>query len=191
MIYSPAEDSYLLEKEIKRHVEKLNKKEKQDIRVLDMGSGSGIQAKAVINAGINKNQVFCADINPEAIKYLKSQGLQAIKSNLFSNLNKSEKFDLIIFNPPYLPEDKQEPRESKLVTTAGKQGYEIILEFLNQAKQHLNQKAIILLLFSSLSQPKIILNQASKLGYKAKKFAEQNLFFEKLFVYEFSLIEKR
>ncbi|MBM3247507.1 DUF2431 domain-containing protein [Candidatus Pacearchaeota archaeon] len=188
MIYSPAEDSWLLEKEVKNYIKKLNKKEKQEIKVLDMGSGSGIQAKAVINSGINNNQVFCADINPEAIKYLENQGLKAIKSNLFSNLNKkSDKFDLIIFNAPYLPEDKQEPKDSKLATTAGKQGYELILEFLKQAKPRLAKQGSILLLFSNLSKPSTILEQAKTLGYKAKKLAEQNLFFEKLFVYEFRL----
>lgn len=184
MIYSPAEDSWLLEKEVQNYIKKLNKEEKLKTRVLDMGSGSGIQAKAVINAGINKNQVFCADINPEAIKELKKQGLQAIKSDLFSNISKENKFNLIIFNAPYLPEEKQEPKDSKLTTTAGQEGYEIIIDFIKQAKPYLSPKGNILLLFSSLSQPKIILNQAGKIGYKAKKLAETSLFFEKLFVYE-------
>lgn len=178
-VYQPEKDSYLLEKEVKQYLDRL---ENKNIRVLDMGSGSGIQLKACINLGIK--QVLAADINPLAIKELKRQNLKAKQSNLFSNLKK-QKFDLIIFNAPYLPEDKEDKAWD---TTAGKKGYEIIIEFLKQAKSHLNKNGNILLLFSNLSKPNIIKKNATSLGYKHKKLLEKGVgFFEKLYVYKFSI----
>lgn len=179
MVYEPSEDSFLLEKEIKNYLSKLKDK---NINVLDMGSGSGIQAKACIKAGIKRSKVLAADIDKEAIKILKKKGLKAVKTNLFSNIK--ERFNLIIFNAPYLPEDDL---EKGIDTTAGEKGYEIIIKFLEQAKVHLKPQGKILLLFSSLSRPEVILNYAKTQGYKYKKLAEQKLFFEKLFVYEFSI----
>jgi len=179
-IYEPAEDSYLLSNSL-ANILKEQKPEKT-ISILDMGSGSGIQAK--ICRKLKFKNILTADINPEAVNHLKKQKFKAIKSNLFLNLKK-KKFDLVIFNPPYLPLDKREPKDSRLQTTAGKRGYEIILRFLKQAKSHLKPGGKILLLFSTLSKPKIILSQAKKLKYKYKLLDQQSLFFEKLFVYEF------
>ncbi len=178
-IYQPSEDSYLLQESLKKYL----KKYKKNINILDMGSGSGIQAQTCKDLGFKK--VLTSDINPEVIKHLKKQKLKTILSNLFSDIPKTKKFDLIIFNPPYLPEDKREPLDSKLQTTGGKKGYEIIIKFLTQAKKHLTKKGKILLLFSSLSKPSIIKTKSKKQGYSIKKLNQTSLFFEKLYVYEF------
>ncbi|GAI19904.1 unnamed protein product [marine sediment metagenome] len=175
-IYQPAEDSYLLSKILKDFLKNKDK----FLSILDIGSGSGIQAQ--ICRDLKFKNILTADINPKAVEHLKQQGFNAIKSDLFSNIKKQ--FNLIIFDPPYLPKDKREPKDSQITTTAGKQGYEIIIKFLKQAKSHLTKQGTILLLFSSLSKPKIILNQAKKLNYKIKLLKTKKLFFEKLFVYE-------
>ena len=181
-IYQPAEDSWLLSETLEKYLkDKLKNKEiDKDIQILDMGSGSGIQAQTCKKLGFNN--VNCADINQESVNLLKNKGFDSIQSNLFSNINKKQKFDLIIFNPPYLPEDKREPKDSQLQTTAGKKGCEIILEFLKQSKHHLNKNGAILLLFSSLSKPNIIKNKAKELDFKIKKLNKKNIFFEQLFV---------
>ena len=177
-IYEPAEDSYLLENVIKDYLKDKNK----NLKILDMGAGSGIQAQTCKNLGFNN--ILCADISREAIESLENKKFNAVKSDLFSNINKKSKFDLIIFNPPYLPEDKDEPKDSRLVTTAGKKGYEIIVKFLKQAKIYLKKEGIILLLVSSLSKPEVIEKQAKTLDYNLKQVANQKLFFEELFVCE-------
>jgi len=185
MIYLPLEDSYLLSETLKEYLTKAkNKIKNKSLKILDMGSGSGIQAQTC--KGLGFKNILCADVDKEVIEHLKSENLNTIQSNLFSNIKKSEKFDLIIFNPPYLPEDKREPQDSRNATTGGKKGYEIIIKFLNQAKSHLNKDAKILLLFSSFSQPKIILKKAKDLGYNFKALSSKKLFFEELFVYKLS-----
>lgn len=177
-IYQPAEDSYLLSQTIEKYLKNKPKK----IKILDMGSGSGIQAQTCKKLGFNS--ILTADINKEAVENLKKQGFKSIHSDLFSKINKKEKFDLIIFNPPYLPEHKYDKEKD---TTGGKKGYETILAFLQQAKPFLNKEGAILLLFSSYSQPKTIIEKAENLGYKAKELSSKKLFFEELFVYELSL----
>jgi release factor glutamine methyltransferase len=154
------------------------------ISILDLGSGSGIQAKTCKN--LEFKNITTADINPEATSYLKKQNLNPIHSNLFSNIK--DNFDLIIFNPPYLPEDKREPKESQLQTTAGKKGYELIIKFLSQSINHLKKDGTILLLFSSLSKPKIILKHTKNLNLKNKLLNKTKLPFEELYIYEFQKI---
>ena len=174
MIYQPSDDSYLLATQVK----KLSKGKK----VLDIGSGSGIQALAAKKA--KALSVLATDINPEAIKHLKFLNLKAIKSNLFSKVK--GKFDLIIFNPPYLPEDKREPKDSRLATTGGKQGDETILKFLKQAQKHLAKNGIILLVVSSLTPKKRIHSALKELNLEKHCIKKKAFFFESLEVWELS-----
>jgi len=176
-IYQPAEDSYLLQKCLTSFL----KGKSKPISILDMGSGSGIQARTCKK--LKFKNILCVDINPDAVKSLKEEGFKSILSDLFEKIDK--KFDLIIFNPPYLPRDKREPEDSQINTTAGDKGYEIIIKFLKQAKNHLNSGGRILLLFSSLSKPKVIKQEAKKIGYNFNEWDYTPLFFEKIFVYEF------
>ncbi len=171
-IYMPREDSYLLSEVLKDHLKHRDK----TIKILDMGSGSGIQAEMCKKLGFEN--ITAADIDEEAVSFLKRRGFNAVKSDLFSNIQ--EKFSLIVFNPPYLPEHKYDKEKD---TTGGKRGYETIIEFLKQAKSHLEEQGKILLLFSSLSNPEVIKKEAEKLGYKISFLASKNLFFEELFVY--------
>ena len=181
MPYPPEEDSYLMKKEVEKYISKLKNKK---IKVLDMGTGTGIQAQACVDFGVKRKSIICADIDSEAILLLKNEGFHALKSDLFSNIPEKQKFDLIIFNAPYLPEDKKEHDKGK-DTTAGKRGNEIILRFLKEARDYISNSGKILLLFSSLSKPQEIFDYAKKLEYKFEKLSEEKLFFERLWVYEF------
>ena len=180
-IYQPAEDSYLLSEVLEKYL----KDKPTSIQILDMGSGSGIQAKTCRDLGFTN--ILTADINPEVISHLKSLNFNTVQSHLFSNISKQQS-DLIIFNPPYLPEDKREPEDSRLNTTAGKQGYEIIIRFLEQAKDYLSDNGSILLLISSLSKPEVIKQKIKFLDYKIKELGSKKIaFFEELFVFQLNL----
>lgn len=179
LIYSPEEDSFLLEEIIKKQIPSLLKSNPQ-LSFLEIGVGSGIQLNAAKKLGIKKENIFGVDINVDAVSHCKKQDFNCIESNLFEKIKNT--FDIIIFNPPYLPEDENpEDGESKLITTGGKNGSEIINKFLIQAKKHLNENGKIFLLISSLTKG-INWN-----GYHKKLLANKKLFFEELKVYELEI----
>jgi len=164
-MYEPHEDSYLLVEQVKKFVFG---------KVLDMGSGSGILAEAALE---KTKDVLAVDVNKEVIVYLKKKRINVKYSDLFSNVR--EKFDWIIFNPPYLPTEKNEQPDFE--TTSGPRGNEIIEKFLQQAASHLKPKGKILLLTSSFTKeiPKLF----KTYNFEYQKTAEKKLFFEVLSVY--------
>jgi len=175
-IYQPAEDSYLLQEVLKKELPILLKKNPH-LKVLEIGAGSGIHLKTINELGLNKKYIWACDKNIDAVKHCKLKlGFNCIKSDLFEKYT-AITFDVIIFNPPYLPEEDKEPQDSRLATTGGKKGSEIINKFLKQAKKHLTKDGEIFLLTSSLTKG-INWN-----GWKKKNLAEKKLFMEKLFIY--------
>ena len=78
--------------------------------------------------------------------------IQFYKSDLFSYFEMHpQKFDVIFFNPPYLPEHPDEPEESKLITTGGKKGHELIERFFSDVSRYLMPYGKIIVLFSTLT----------------------------------------
>ena len=170
--YKPREDSYLLQKYVKKHAIG---------SVLDMGTGSGIQA---ITSSKNKkvNTVLAVDIDKDMLKIvkknIKNQKIKFKHSNLFSNIKKS--FDTIIFNPPYLP--AEEPFDITL--DGGENGYELIITFLEQAGKYLNKRGIILLLFSSLTNKDKVHETIKQNNFKEELLGKEKMHFEEIYVYK-------
>lgn len=167
--YRPAEDSYFLQ----RHVERLVEGD-----VLDMGTGSGIQAVAAARKP-SVRRVVAVDVDPEAVYAARrraeeegvSHKMHFVVSDLFSRVE--GRFDWIVFNPPYLPsEDGVEDR----TWSGGETGREMILRFLEGAKGHLASGGSILIVFSSESP---IGTEAR--GYRMEVLEEKGLFFETIY----------
>ena len=176
-IYFPKEDSYLLSKIILEKFPKFLSKN-PNLIFLEIGCGSGVQLKTAFKTGLAKQNIFSCDINIKAVKHCKKLGFNCVQSDLFSNIK--GKFDIIIFNPPYLPEDKKEPKNSRLATTGGKKGSEIINRFLKNAKKHLKKNTKIFLITSSLTQG------INWQNYQKKLLGKKKLFFERLYIFEIS-----
>jgi len=168
-MYEPRDDSFLLEK----YVKKLAKG-----KVLDMGTGSGIQIEAALK---NKkvNSALATDKDKNVIKKLKGKKYKIIYSDLFSNIK--GKYDTIIFNPPYLPDSRYDNDKS---LGGGKKGYELLVKFLDQASDYLTRNGIVLIVFSSITNKKKIDETIKKNLLKYKLLEKQKLFFETLFVYK-------
>jgi len=179
-IYKPAEDSYLMSRVLKQQVPYLLKKN-PNLKFLEIGTGSGIHLQTALNLGIKPEKIFSSDINREAVAHCASLGFNCIHSDLFEKIE--GRYDIIIFNPPYLPEDAREPLSSRTATTGGEKGNEIILRFLQQAKSYLAKNGKIFLITSSLS----VDIDFEALGYEAREIDCEKLFFERLCVWELEL----
>jgi len=164
-IYDPSEDSALLLSEI------LSGKYSGEM-ACDMGTGSGIAAKALAKFF---GRVVAVDINPgarESFSGKDAEKISFVESNLFGSVPKA-KFDLIVFNSPYLPgfEDRR--------WSCG--DGEILVEFLSDAVGFLSERGEILFLISSLT-PERVLSEARRI-YSVSIASEMRLpGFETLFL---------
>lgn len=174
MIYPAREDSSLLAKWVKKFAHGA---------VLDMGTGSGIQAQTAA-ARKNVRSVLAVDVDPEVIthcrKNVASKKITCCTSDLFDNVP-AHRFDTIVFNPPYLP---QELPERDIALEGGKQGFETIRDFLFAANPFLATDGIILLLFSSLSKKHEVEQAIRQNLFAFTELDRLHIFFEDLYVYK-------
>ena len=178
MVYEPQEDSFLLKEFVKRYAKGIT---------LDMGTGSGLQAREASHSK-RTTKVFAVDVDPRAVKYAKKHAdhgrhkkVTWLLGDLFSPF-KSKKylhyFDTIIFNAPYLPGDQ---KELDIALEGGKQGHEVIERFLNEVNNFLKKDGRILLVFSSLTPE--VHNILRKNLLSGKELGKLHMFFEDIFVY--------
>jgi release factor glutamine methyltransferase len=180
MIYQPAEDSYFLSEILKKQIPKLLVKN-PNLTFLEIGTGSGIQLETAHSSGIKTENIFSSDINKASVQHCNLLGYSCIYSDLFENIK--DKFDLIVFNPPYLPEHEYDKEKD---TSGGKDGDETIIRFLQQAKEHLNTNGKIFLLLSSRTPLENIEKELQTNNYKKKFLGNERLFYEDLSIWELS-----
>lgn len=183
-VYEPAEDSFMLA----TYASSLSGK------ILDVGAGTGIAALSAAAAN-PKNSVLGLDINPAAVECAKQNAkANGIKnasfaaSDLFSALSHSEKFDFILFNPPYLPttrEEKLELGSENAAYDGGKSGLGVFLRFAAAAKQHLASGGKAAVIATSLNDgiKKTAEELESRIG-PAQILAQESFFFEKIALIE-------
>ena len=97
--------------------------------------------------------------------------IEIFQSDLFENIN--GKFDLISFNPPYVPKEENDKIQYFKTRYGGKDGTEIMSLFLEQAKNFLLPDGKIILGVNSfyVSKEKC-LNLIKKYGYEVKKITK-------------------
>ncbi len=179
-VYEPAEDSFLLSKYAKG----------LRGRVLDIGTGCGIQALVCAKAD-PANRVLGVDLNPSAVRNArlnaeKNRVMNAefLESDLFSDVRGT--FDAIIFNPPYLPtsEDEKVKGNLNLAFDGGPSGREITDRFLHEFPAFLKKDGTMLMIESSLAGIGSTEAKLRKVGFAARILDEEKFFFEKIAVIE-------
>ena len=181
-VYDPAEDSLLLADSIEI---------KPSDEVLEVGCGSGLVTIAACKKGAKR--VLGVDINPLAVENTKYNAqmhgcmqVEAKESDLFDNID-NQKFDVIIFNPPYLPEESagKKLKETMQRTWAGgPTGSETLERFLGAAKEYLKPNGRIYFLISSITNEEKTNKMLEIRGYKFEVIAREKLFFEELIVFK-------
>ena len=179
-VYEPAEDSFLFAE---------NLRVKAGARVLDMGTGSGIlgilaakQASEVLAVDVNPYAIYCAKQN--AKRNSRQSNMNFLQGDLFTPLTEEAKFDLILFNSPYLPSEQGEDATwLGRAWAGGATGRQVIDRFISQAPQYLEENGEILLMQSNLANVEQTQEKFLAYGLKTETVASLNLpFFEILFL---------
>jgi release factor glutamine methyltransferase len=175
-VYEPAEDSLLFADNLKVN--------EGDV-VLDMGTGCGILG---IIAAEKAAQVIAIDINPHAVRCARENAILnhvddkvfCFQGDLFAAIKNHAKFDLILFNAPYLPsEDAEETSWLGTAWSGGPSGRRIIDHFVHDAPNYLKPDGRLLLLQSTLSNVNDTLEKLEGENMKTTVAAEKALpFFE-------------
>ena len=116
------------------------------------------------------NSNYATDISKKALTvarknaklYKVNSNIRFYNSNLFSNKRLPKTFDLIVANLPYVPKSnvKNLP-DPNISLDGGKEGLDLVYKFLDQAKDKINAKGVILM--------EIGFNQSKKVMAYAKK----------------------
>jgi release factor glutamine methyltransferase len=145
-VYEPAEDSYLLIDAARGEIAGSNRR----LRIIEIGTGSGIVTAAMMRDA--PEHIYAAtDISPHAVACAKANRVPVVRADLFSGIG--GRFDLIIFNSPYLPTAPAERVDGWIdyAWNGGDDGRAVINRFLEQAPAFLADHGSILLLLSSLT----------------------------------------
>ncbi len=122
----------------------------QKLKVLDLGTGSGCIGLTLALEEKNLD-VTITDISQDALKIASKnkQKLNAnakvIQSDLFNQVQ--SKFDMIISNPPYIPDDEVVQdivlKEPSVALYGGKLGVDFYERILKESKAFINEKGLI------------------------------------------------
>lgn len=201
IVYTPSDDSYLLIEYFKHKIDKHSFdgiKLSEINNILDLGTGTGIiaiffQMIKIYHSNFNP-KIYASDILEEAIKCAKLNEktnkilneITFLHSNLFVSFpeNLRNYFNIIVFNPPYLPSSKLIEKNNKKAIDyswdGGLEGYEILIDFLRNAKFFLNleKEHYIYCITSSRTDLAELNKKILELGYENKIVKKRHIFFE-------------
>jgi release factor glutamine methyltransferase len=174
-MYKPNLDSFLLIDSIKNYI---------GYSALEIGTGSGIVSEFLSRYFTN---VVATDIDFMSLLYCKTNTNSKITLICCDATTAiSGKFDLIVSNPPYLPNDSFYDR----TTHGGITGIEKTIHFIESGITNLKKSGYIILIVSSLSDILKLDNFICKKKLHKRIINKKELFSEILYVYELSLINK-
>ena len=171
-VYQPAEDTYLL-------LGAAQSEARPEDLALEIGCGSGFISQEL---GAKVARLLATDINPHAVRAARARGIEVIRADLLRGIK--GKFDLILFNAPYLPTEPEE-RTGQWIDYAldgGENGRETVDRFIEDLAGHLRPGGRALLLISSLTGLTEVQETAAAAGLNAEVVADEGCFFERLYV---------
>jgi len=176
-VYEPAEDTLLLANNLETDA---------DERVLEIGVGSGYLS---LVASQKADSVVGIDINPHAARLAKENAklngianVEFIVGDSFSPIR--GRFDLILINPPYLPEGGGRRGQLELAWDGGEDGRHLTERFISEVQEYLEANGRLLMIQSSLSGYEKTMECLARIGFEVKILVKHNLFFETIYLIE-------
>ncbi|MEM1689298.1 MAG: methyltransferase [Candidatus Hadarchaeales archaeon] len=174
-VYEPSDDTYLLAS---------NLQILPGQRVLEIGTGCGMIA--VISA-LMGGKVTATDISEEAINCARINAekhglsIEFLVGDLFQPV-RGRTFDVVIFNPPYLPSLSSCDDPILKACEGGPEGRIVVDAFLDELPKHLEPGGEVYLVQSSLSNVERTEKRLRELGFELK-IKRKKLWFEELFLF--------
>ena len=181
-VLSPRMETEELIYKVIEYIKSINK---NNIKILDLCTGSGI-----IGITLRKElefkplEVVASDISEEALKVAKENAImnkaevKFIQSDIFENIN--EKFDIIVSNPPYIAyndkitmEDNVLNYDPHLALFAEEDGMYFYREIVENAKEYLEEDGLVFFEIG-YDQRERILKLANENGFKAEVYKDIN-----------------
>ena len=181
-VLSPRMETEELIYKVIEYIKSINK---NNIKILDLCTGSGI-----IGITLRKElefkplEVVASDISEEALKVAKENAImnkaevKFIQSDIFENIN--EKFDIIVSNPPYIAyndkitmEDNVLNYDPHLALFAEEDGMYFYREIVENAKEYLEEDGQVFFEIG-YDQREKILKLANENGFKAEVYKDIN-----------------
>ena len=166
-------------------IEYVKKTNKNNLKILDLCTGSGIIAitikKELEQVSVD---VIASDISEEAIEVAKENAqyhdtdVRFIQSDIFNNID--DKFDIIVSNPPYIDrKDEVTMKENvlnydpHLALFAEEEGMFFYRKIIEQAKDYLKENGVMFFEIGYDQRDKII-NLSEKNDYLAQVYKDIN-----------------
>jgi len=182
-VYKPSHDTMLLVNYLNENPHVVSGKS-----VLEVGSGSGFVS--AVAAKLGAKRVVAVDVAQAAAEATRctlelagAGDWDVVRCDLLTCFRAPAPFDVVIFNPPYLPcEDWEASDEEALSWCGGATGSEVVERFLEQLAETCKPGTHVLLVVSSLSGFGENAEGLASAGFRVAK--EQRFFFEKILLLE-------
>ncbi|MCS7102857.1 MAG: methyltransferase [Candidatus Korarchaeum sp.] len=179
-VYWPAEDSLLV-------LEALRPLDLRGKACLDLGTGTGILAIEMARKGcwtvasdLSLDSCLLARLNSS----LNSVSVEVVQGSLVRHF-RSSAFDLVVFNPPYLPLEGESEQ-----WTGGELGRKLIDSVLIDLPRILKVGGVALILHADFNNPELTAKKVEALGMRVSITKRRKLAFHELMVVEMRKYQK-
>lgn len=189
-VYEPSEDTFLFLDALELEVNFL--KSLNPILSVEIGSGSGVLSSAL--AEILENVTFATDINIDACRAtvqtskLNHQQVETCTMDLLNQF-RSNLFDIILFNPPYVPTIESEISNSGFginrAWAGGLDGRKVTDRLLNKLQELLSDTGVLYLLLLKQNNVNDVKELMDRKGFQFQLILERKIVGEHLYVVKF------
>lgn len=150
---------------------------------VEVGCGLGYVTLALSE---KSREVIAIEIDEEAVSKARMllssrMNVHLIEGDALSSLRNSSRVELIVSNPPYLPDDQE---FKDLTIHGGPTGVEVTLRILDQSIPFIEAGGVVMIVSSTLSYLDRISGWAKSRRYLLRRVRSRRYFFEEILVLE-------
>lgn len=178
LVYRPSEDTHLLIEQILAH-------DRVEFAA-ELGSGSGVVS--LITSTI-ATMVLAYETSVYAYKnVLKNIRLNSLEKKIEVFLDEGlngPQVDLVIINPPYLPQEPFFIQDSlSTAWNGGTDGLRVALRMIRIAAERMKESGSMLIVYSSLQKEARFIKALKRQGFEYSVIGSKKVFYEELKIYE-------